>query len=157
MEEFVTRIEHTLRRYPYLVAEEDGRILGYAYVSVFHGRKAYDWSVETSIYVDRNARGKGIGSSLYQALELALSMQGIINLNACIAVPAGEDPYVSRDSQHFHEKCGYHEVGEFHSCGSKFGHWYNVLWMEKLMGDHPANPQPIRLFPEIREELEKKL
>ena len=68
-EEFADRIRHTLTRYPYLVAELDGEPVGYAYASAFKSRAAYDWSVETSIYVSRDLRSSGVGSLLYEKLE----------------------------------------------------------------------------------------
>ena len=85
VEEFRSRIRHTLEKYPYLVAEEDGELLGYAYVGPFHDRSAYDWAVETSIYVDERKIHKGVGGKLHDALEQALKIQGILNMNACIA------------------------------------------------------------------------
>ena len=84
-EEFARRITHTLKKYPYLVAEKDHTILGYAYAGPFHERAAYDWAVETSIYVDQNLKHSGIGGLLHDALENALKKQGILNMNACIA------------------------------------------------------------------------
>lgn len=69
LEEFRGRIHHTLQKYPYLVAEQNGKILGYAYVGPFHDRAAYDWAVETSIYVDENLRHSGVGGRLNRALE----------------------------------------------------------------------------------------
>ena len=78
-EEFISRIEHTLQKYPYLVAEENGKLLGYAYASPFHDRPAYDWAVETSIYVDQNIKHRGIGCKLHDALENALQDMGILN------------------------------------------------------------------------------
>ena len=80
--EFRGRIESTLKRYPYIVAEQEGRIIGYAYVSIFHERKAYDWAVETSIYVDKDCKRSGCGKLLYQVLEKILKKQHISNLYA---------------------------------------------------------------------------
>lgn len=76
VEEFRRRIAHTRERYPYFVAEEDGRVLGYAYAGSFVGRPAYDWSAELSIYVDRHLRKKGLGKKLYGALLEALKKNG---------------------------------------------------------------------------------
>ena len=87
LEEFRRRIEATLEKYPYLAAEEDGRILAYAYAGPFKGRAAYDWSVETTIYADKDARRKGIGRRLLAALEESLARQGILNAYACMGVP----------------------------------------------------------------------
>lgn len=85
VEEFRGRIENTLKRYPYLVAEMDGQIAGYAYASVFKPRAAYSWCVEVSIYLRGDRRGMGIGKMLYDRLEEILIKQGIRNLYACIA------------------------------------------------------------------------
>ena len=136
VEEFADRIRTTLEKYPYLAAESDGHIVGYCYVSILHGRQAYDWSVETSIYVDQNCKRMGIGKKLHDALEQALAAMGILNLYACIAFPIGEDPYLTEDSVHFHEHLGYTHTAHFHKCGYKFNRWYDIVWMEKTIGKH---------------------
>ena len=87
VEEFKGRIAHVLQRFPYLKAVEDGKILGYAYVSPFKERAAYGWSVETSIYVDENVKHKGVGRKLHEVLEAVLKEQGI--LNNCIYTQGG--------------------------------------------------------------------
>ena len=112
-EEFARRITHTLKKYPYLVAEKDHTILGYAYAGPFHERAAYDWAVETSIYVDQNLKHSGIGGLLHDALENALKKQGILNMNACIACTPTEDPHLNNNSVEFHTHMGYRLVGEF--------------------------------------------
>ena len=150
-EEFRGRISHTLEKYPYLAAELGGRIVGYAYAGAFNERAAYDWAAETSIYVDMGMKRRGIGSALYGALEKCLAAQGILNLNACIAYPDSEDEYLTRDSVRFHEKFGYSMAGRFHSCGSKFGRWYDMVWMEKMLGAHPVPPEPVRPFRQAAE------
>ena len=135
-EEFRKRIRHTLEKYPYLVVEEDGIIRGYAYAGVFKNRAAYDRSCEVSIYLDRDAKGKGYGRALYEALEEALKNMGITNLYACITDPVKEDEYLTRNSEQFHQHLGYTKVGDFHKCGYKFGRWYNMIWMEKIISEH---------------------
>ena len=135
-EEFRQRIIGFSKEYPYLVAEEDGRIVGYAYAHIFHGRAAYQWSVETSIYVDCHEKRKGIGKVLHKALEEALKAQGILNMEAAIAYIEEEDEYLTHDSIRFHEWMGYKKVAHFHQCGRKFGRWYDVVWMEKIIGEH---------------------
>ncbi len=132
--EFEDRIKHTLEKYPYLVLEEDGKIFGYAYAGVFKARAAYDHCCEVTIYIDHNCKGKGYGKALYAALEEALKKIGIINLYACIGDPIEEDEYLTKDSEHFHAHMGYTKVGDFHRCGYKFGRWYNMIWMEKIIG-----------------------
>lgn len=153
--EFAERIRHTKERYPYLAAEVDGEIVGYAYASRFHERKAYDWAVETSIYVDRNKKGLGIGRRLYKVLENVLAQQNILNLNACIAYPSQEDEYLTRDSVKFHEHLGYRLVGKFDQCGYKFHKWYNMVWMEKHIGPHPENQPEMIVFREIHPDVKK--
>ena len=118
--------------------------MGYAYAGKFHDRAAYDWSVETSIYVEQHQKRRGIGRLLHDALEQELRRRHFLNMNACIACPMGEtDPYLTRDSIRFHEKLGYRMVGEFHQCGYKFGRWYHMVWMEKHIGDHADTPLPV--------------
>lgn len=142
VEEFASRIAHTLEKYPYLIAEEGGNILGYAYASPFHDRPAYDWAVETSIYVDQNIKHRGIGRKLHDALESTLREQGILNMNACIAYPTEEDEHLDKNSVEFHAHMGYRLVGEFYKCGYKFNRWYNMVWMEKLIGEHLSDQKP---------------
>ena len=144
LEEFRERIVSTLERYPYLAAVRDGEIAGYAYAGPFHSRAAYDWAVETSIYVDQNLKHSGIGGLLHDALENALKKQGILNMNACIACTPTEDPHLNNNSVEFHTHMGYRLVGEFYQCGYKFRTWYNMVWMEKQIGEHHKNqPAPI--------------
>lgn len=139
-EEFVRRIAATTARYPYLVAvDATGRVLGYAYADTFKGRAAYDWSVETSIYVDAGARGKGLGRLLYATLEQRLARQHICNLYACLASPRGADPALDESSRRFHEKLGYRLVGTFTQCACKFGRWYDMVWLEKHLAAHADN------------------
>ncbi len=146
-EEFRSRIAHTLERYPYLVAEEKddpANLLGYAYAGVYHGRAACSWSVETSIYVDKAERKRGIGRALHAALEEELRAMGIQNMYACItALPEDrtDDPYLTDASIRFHERLGYELCARFHKCGYKFGQWYDVVWMEHMLGSHPT-PAP---------------
>ena len=139
----------TLKKYPYLAAEKKGEIVGYAYAGAFHARPAYDWAVETSIYVSELQKGEGIGKALYKALEEQLSRQHILNLNACIAYPETEDEHLTKDSVRFHTHLGYRMVGEFYQCGYKFDRWYNMVWMEKHIGVHPSNPAKVIWFSEL--------
>ena len=131
--EFMERIEKTLARYPYLVAVEDGAIVGYAYAGVFKARAAYDHCVELTVYLDRNAQKRGLGRKLYEALEAELQKRGFRNLYACIGYPVEEDEYLTRNSADFHAHLGFTEVGRFHRCGYKFGRWYDMIWMEKCL------------------------
>ena len=145
VEEFTRRIQTISARYPYIKAvDEAGNILGYAYAAPFKTRAAYDWAVETTIYVRRDCRGQGVGRGLYEALEGSLKNMGICNLNACIAYTDQEDAHLTNGSRYFHEKLGYRLVGTFHRCGYKFGCWYDMIWMEKLIAPHKENQPPVR-------------
>ena len=139
-EEFRGRIERIRARYPYLVIERGGVIMGYAYAGVFKDRAAYDRSCEMTIYLDRGAAGAGLGRKLYEALEEELKAKGILNLYACIGVPEEDDEYLDHNSEQFHEHMGYTKIGTFHQCGFKFGRWYNMIWMEKMIGEHREQP-----------------
>lgn len=139
LDEFTTRIENRLGKYPYLVAEQNGRIIGYAYGSRFHERAAFNWCAEVSIYVDVNTRKCGVGRMLYEALEHKLEEQGIINLYASIAYADVEDEYLNNNSAQFHAHMGYKQVARFHKCGYKFNRWYDMIWMEKIVGEHSPN------------------
>ena len=149
VEEFRERIHNTLKKYPYLVAEQGGEPVGYAYVGPFHDRPAYDWAVETSIYVDQNKKRMGIGKKLHEALEEELRNRGFLNMNACIAYPAQEDEYLTRNSVEFHAHLGYRMVGQFHQCGYKFHRWYDMVWMEKLLAPHRPQQPPIIPYPDL--------
>ncbi len=142
VEEFAERIRHTLARYPYLIAEKGGVPVGYAYASAFKGRAAYDWSVETSIYVSQEVRSSGVGSLLYEKLEEYLTAQHICNVCACITYP--NPPSIA-----FHEKHGYETAAHFHASGYKQGKWHDMIWMEKTLCPHTTPPAPFIPFPEL--------
>ena len=141
--EFAKRIESITARYPYIVAEKCGEILGYAYAGVFKDRAAYDHCVEVTVYLSPASRGQGIGKALYAELERRLVDMGIINLYACIAVTDAEDEYLTNASRDFHAHLGYREVGVFRRCGWKFGRWYDMVWMEKFIGAHGSAPTEV--------------
>lgn len=145
-EEFGNRIVKISERYPFLVGELDTQIVGYAYANAFRERKAYDWAVESSIYVDKNYRGMGIGRQLYEELEDCVRSQGIVNMNACIAVPEVPDEYLTNDSELFHECLGFYKVGQLNNCGYKFHRWYHIIYMEKMIGAHLDRQPPMKKF-----------
>lgn len=147
LDEFRGRMEKTMQRYPYLVILKDEHIEGYAYAGAFVGRMAYNWSCETTIYLDHNAQKCGMGRILYEALEKALHDMGILNLYACIGYPEHEDEYLTTNSADFHTHMGYVKVGEFHKCGYKFDRWYNMIWMEKMIGAHETKQPAITYYP----------
>ena len=126
MEEFRARFLSVTRDFPWLVWEEQGQILGYAYACRPFERAAYAWCAEPSIYLKPDAQGKGIGRKLYLALEELLKRQGY---RVLLALITGENT----GSLSFHEKLGYTFAGELKGCGYKFGRWLSVFWMEKTM------------------------
>ncbi|MDZ8187035.1 MAG: arsinothricin resistance N-acetyltransferase ArsN1 [Nostoc sp. ChiSLP02] len=151
--EFQQRIESYQQRMPWLVCEIDGEVVGYAYASPYRTRAAYQWSVESSVYVIENHRRQGIAKALYTVLFKLLQLQGFYNVVAAIALP--NQPSVAA-----HEAVGFAPVGVFQRVGFKFGKWHDVgYWQLSLQpeqsflsdGDNfrqPINP-PLSL-PEIQ-------
>ena len=135
-EEFKLRIEEVLKSYPFIVACKDDEILGYAYLHSFVGRKAYELSAETTIYLNPDKKKMGIGKKLYSVLEDIAKAQNITNLYSCIGYVDKEDEYLNNNSVQFHEHIGFRMVGKFENCGHKFGRWYQMVWMEKIIGEH---------------------
>ena len=137
-EEFVRRFRDITGQFPWLVWEEAGRVLGYAYAAKPFERAGYSWCAEPSIYLHADARGRGIGKMLYAVLEAVLEKQGYCVLYSLIT---GEN----RASLRFHEKCGYTLRMELPECGWKSGRWLSLVWMEKRLkiGENPsAFPRP---------------
>ena len=145
LDEFRERIRKTLSEYPYLVAEENGKIVGYAYASAFHGREAYRHTAETSLYVERSMRRRGVGRALYAELEKACVKQNIFVLYACVTTTdRADDRYLNDDSIRFHERVGYRLIGRHENCGYKFDRWYGIAWLEKQIAERPEHPEPFR-------------
>lgn len=135
--EFRRRMEDYSAKFPYILAEADGCILGYAYAHAFHDRAAYDWTVETSIYVSEASRGQHVGRRLYDALLSLLTMQGIKNACAVITIP-------NESSLAFHKALGFVTGGIFPDFGYKLGAWHAVAYLYKpLAGGEPAPVVPI--------------
>ena len=124
--EFMQRFYTFTAQFPWLVWEEDGRVLGYAYGSPPFERAAYRWCAEPSIYLHPDARGRGIGKKLYTALEWILKAQGYQILYALITQE-------NAASIRFHEKMGYAQLAVLPDCGFKHGAWHSLVWMEKRL------------------------
>lgn len=123
LSEFASRIEQIGSKFPYLVALENEKIIGYAYASPYRTRAAYDWVVELSIYLDENERQHGAGTQLYQKLLGLLTLLNYQRAYACITSPNPE-------SIGFHQKFGFQQIGFFQNSGYKFGQWYGIVWLE---------------------------
>lgn len=130
--EFRQRIAKVITKYPYIVALYQGKIVGYTYASTFRDRIAYNWGLETSIYLAADMQGQNLGKRLYTKLEQILKLQNITNLVASITYP-------NPQSINFHEKMGYRKIAHFTKCGYKQGKWYDMIFMEKFLNKH-ENP-----------------
>jgi phosphinothricin acetyltransferase len=151
--EFRRRIETYSQKHPYLVAAVDGVPVGYAYASPLGSRPAFDWSVETAIYVREDCKGLGVGRALYEALESLLKEQGIRTMTAAIATVSHDDPYLTNASIQFHLRMGFTPVGTFHNAGCKFGRWYDLTWMEKPIGEYGAEPLHPKAIGDVKERI----
>ncbi|MCH5283777.1 MAG: N-acetyltransferase [Treponema sp.] len=146
---FRKRISDTLKTYPYLVLVCENEILGYAYAAPFKNRPAYNWCVETTIYVKHGYARRGLGKKLYSALENILRSQNILNMNACIAHTSGASEYLTNASEEFHKKMGFKKAAHFSQCGFKFGKWFDMVWMQKIIGPHTEKTKDIIPFSEL--------
>ena len=125
-EEFLARFRRISAQFPYFVCEAGGEVAGYAYADKPFERAAYAWCAEPSVYLRPDARGKGMGRALYEALEQALTLQGYHVLYAIITT--SNAPSIA-----FHKALGYRHLAEFPDCGFKLGAWQGITWMEKRL------------------------
>lgn len=145
VEEFERRIGYTLEHYPYLVYEQDGKVIGYAYAGRIGPRAAFDWSVELSVYLDQSARRQGVGKKLYLKLMQLLALQGYCRAFGVISLP-------NEASCGLHEALGFDLMGIEHKAGYKLGRWIDVIWYEKALRDQSVAPSPIRPITEVLAE-----
>jgi phosphinothricin acetyltransferase len=137
VEEIRGRIAKVLPLYPWLVAELDGRVVGYAYASGHHERAAYRWAVNVGIYLDGGCHRRGIGRALYSALFQMLVAQGYYTAYAGITLP-------NEASDGLHRAMEFAPVGVYHRVGYKLGAWHDVVWLEKTLQPHRPEPaEPI--------------
>lgn len=142
LEEFTRRVEDTLALHPYLVLEEEGRLLGYAYAHPFHSRPAYQWGAELTVYLEQEAVGRGLGARLYGALFDLLRLQEVRRVYGCITAE-------NERSVRFHQRLGFTECGRFAKAGFKQGRWLEVLWLEKPLAPCAGEPAPFVPFPQV--------
>ncbi|MGZ8364352.1 MAG: N-acetyltransferase family protein [Caulobacteraceae bacterium] len=138
VEEMAARISKTLPRYPWLVLDDGGPILGYAYASAHKDRAAYRWAVDVAAYVAPGARGRGVGRALYAALFPILIRQGFYTAHAGISLP-------NEASIALHRAFGFEPVGVYRRVGYKLGAWRDTCWMRKELctpSGEPAEPIP---------------
>ncbi len=121
---FTERIAGIRKGYPFLVAETEGKVAGYAYLDKYHERSAYRYTADLSIYLDKEVSGHGIGEMLLEEIEKRAAQAGIRNIISLITQE-------NERSVRFHEKHGYVKKGELEQVGLKFGRWLNVLFYQK--------------------------
>lgn len=136
-EEFSARVEEIRSRYPYLVYERDGLVIGYAYASAYNSRAAYDYTVDLSVYVDAAFRGQNIGECLYAAIFDILAKQGFYSAYACITA-------TNENSLKFHSRMGFTDAGTHPVAGFKHGQWLDVCWYVKHFKPHTGAPLPLK-------------
>lgn len=133
LEEFKDRMRKVMEKYPWLVWEEGGQILGYAYAGDFRSRMAFSWDCELSVYLRMDARGRGIGSRLYQELLEILRELGYFNAYALICVP-------NEESEGLHDKLGFYEEGRYQKVGYKFRQWLDLSCRVKRLQGESEKP-----------------
>jgi phosphinothricin acetyltransferase len=142
--EFVSRIETTLKRYPWLVCESAGGVIGYTYAYTHNERAAYRWSANVAVYVSGRAHRRGVGTALYASLFEILALQGFRNVCAGITLP-------NAPSEGMHRRLGFKQVGVYHHIGYKFGAWHDVEWLERSILPAEKDPAEPLLFPAMRD------
>lgn len=147
---FCQKIDEMLLEFPWIIAEDKGKVVGYAYAKRHRDRVAYNWCAESSIYVHEDYQGKGVAKLLYEALLEILSAQNTINVYAGIAQP-------NESSTMFHVKMGFTPVGVYKKVGFKNGQWHDVLWVHRILLKHPGTPKAYIPFSdkEIRAKAEE--
>jgi L-amino acid N-acyltransferase YncA len=131
--DMAARVAETLPDHPWLAADSDDGVIGYAYAHGFHVRAAYDWSVETSVYVHPGHWRSGVGRSLYTALTAILREQGYCRAVAGVTLP-------NPASVRLHERTGFRPVGVYHRIGWKLGAWHDVGMWELDLRPGPSPP-----------------
>ena len=169
VEEMEQKIATILEERPFLVAEiersdagaasasshdeacdsEAFAVIGYSYASPFRPRKAYLHSFETSVYLAPEAKGFGLGTRLYNALEEILRLQNVYNANACVTCIEPADETCPSTSRIFHERRGYVQCAHIPNCGHKFGRWYDILWLQKQLIPLSQEPEGFVPLPQV--------
>ena len=136
LEEFARRVASVQTFYPYLVAEENGELLGYAYAHRIAERAAYRWGAELSIYLRPDAVRRGLGKQLYQSLIALLRLQGVRTVYGLVASP-------NPASEGLHRSLGFHRMGVQRNAGYKNGRWVDFIWFEQSIAPYVHQPGPV--------------
>ncbi len=143
VEEIGRRIARTLARFPWLVCDDGGEVLGYAYAGPHAERAGYAWSVNASAYTKGGRRRSGVGRALYTSLFAALRVQGFVNVYAGITLP-------NPASVGLHRAMGFTMIGVYQGVGHKCGAWQDTSWWERALRDRPGRPVAPLALPEAR-------
>jgi len=135
LDEFATRINNIGQHYPCLVCLHNNEVTGYAYAGVHRVRSAYQWSVESTIYLAPDFQGRGVARVLYETLLSVLELQGFVNVYAGVTLP-------NEKSERFHLAMGFAEIAVFEKIGYKFGKWHDLKFFEMYLMEHPVDPAP---------------
>lgn len=135
LEEFTLRIQEISKDYPYIICEENDKIIGYAYAHRQMERAAYQWNAELSVYIDGSHIREGLGKAMYRALIDILKLQKVKNVYGGVTSP-------NPNSEKLHEHFGFSNLGTYHQTGFKCGAWHDVTWFEKTIGEYSDNPEP---------------
>ncbi len=136
VEEFRRRIEDRVDMYPYIVCEEDGEPIGYAYASRLYERAAYAWAVELSVYFACDHRGRGMGAQIYAKLIELLRLQGVRTVH-------GKVTYPNPASDRLHNRMGFKLMATLENVGFKNGEWRSINHWQKNIGDFDGAPEPV--------------
>ena len=145
LSDFQKRISEYLINWPWLVYEVDGMIAGYAYGTKYRERTAYQWCVESSIYIHDDFQKHGIGTALYEALIEIFRMQGFRNVYAVINLPNDK-------SVKFHEACGFSHFASYENVGYKLGKWKTVGWWQIIINEYVMEPPAPVKFSELEKD-----
>ena len=137
-EEMASRITTATATHEWLILEENGRAIGYASAKPWDSREAYEWSCETSVYLNPSSHGRGGGRAVYEQLLSRLAQRGYRMAVGRIAIP-------NERSVRLHERLGFDHVGTLRSIGWKHGSWHDVAMMQRALGDAHAPPNEISI------------
>ncbi|HVS34840.1 MAG TPA: arsinothricin resistance N-acetyltransferase ArsN1 family B [Gemmataceae bacterium] len=137
------RLANVLGQYPWLVCEDGGEVLGYAYASRHRERAAYRWSIDATVYIRQGRQRRGLGRALYTSLFALLPLQGYVAVCAGVTLP-------NPASVGLHEAMGFQLVGVYRSVGYKYGAWYDVAWFQRLLQTPPSQPPEPKAIGQFR-------
>jgi phosphinothricin acetyltransferase len=144
VDEMRRRMSTTLERFPWLVAEQDGEILGYVYARPYRERAAYRWTTESTVYIHDGQRRRGLGRAMYTSLFAVLKLQGFCTVIGGITLP-------NPASVGLHEAMGFQPAGVTRAVGYKHGAWHDVGWWQLSLRDLPPVPEEPHSLPLVQE------